>query len=107
MGKFISVKPVGEKKSRIVLANLKPFYQSQGAVVAEVTDEEAYAEEPAYRDQEEAVRVDSNIQAEAAYLRAENIALKEENKALYTKLESLKSAQAEKLQDEQKQKVGK
>lgn len=107
MGKFISVKPVGEKKSRIVLANLKPFYQSQGAVVTEVTDEEAYAEEPAYRDQTESVRVDSNIQAEAAYLRAENTALKEENTALYAKLEALESAQAEKSKDEQMQKVGK
>lgn len=107
MAKFIRVTLKGEKKSRILLANLKAFYQSQGAVVEEVSDEEAYAEEPAYRDKVEAVRVDSNIQAEVAYLRAENTALKSENEALRAELEALKSAQPEESKDEPKEETSK
>lgn len=100
MAKFIRVTPKGEKKSRIVLANLKAFYQSQGAAVEEVSDEEAYAAEPAYRDQSEAAREASRINAELAHLRAEN-------KALRAELEALKSAQPEESKDEPKEETSK
>ena len=42
MSKFIKVTPKGDTKPRIVLANLKAFYLSQGAKVEIPTDEEVY-----------------------------------------------------------------
>ena len=89
--KYIKVTPKGEKKGRVVLASLKPFFLSQGAKIEEPTPEEIALEFP---ETAEAEKQQTAKQAEAQIAELnETIKSKDENIAeLESKITGLEAS---------------